>query len=244
MGRAPCGWAHAPFATARRMSTPGCAAAAVRDGTGDGVPDPAATSGSGTGRGLHPAGRRRGPALDPGAARPARGPTSVCQRSAREAPRPGKGTTSPGTRSAPPPGRARRRGFTMKAGAPMPPTTPTARKVADSEGRQHDPASSRGPSRRNHADREPSCERCSHHVAARLEERIRRVVAAAPPLTREQRDRLAVLLRATPTGRDVACDRPIRAGPGMQRGRSTTPTLHRQKKEMRAMKHASERKGQ
>jgi hypothetical protein len=36
--------------------------------------------------------------------------------------------------------------------------------------------------------------------AARLEDVIRRTVAAAPPLTPEQRDRLAVLLRATPDG--------------------------------------------
>lgn len=36
--------------------------------------------------------------------------------------------------------------------------------------------------------------------AARLEDYIRRTVAAAPPLTAEQRDRLAVLLRATPDG--------------------------------------------
>lgn len=34
--------------------------------------------------------------------------------------------------------------------------------------------------------------------AARAEEYIREVVAAAPPLTAEQRDRLAVLLRGTP----------------------------------------------
>ena len=37
--------------------------------------------------------------------------------------------------------------------------------------------------------------------AARLEDYIRRTVAAAPPLSDEQRDRLAVLLRGEPPGR-------------------------------------------
>ena len=41
---------------------------------------------------------------------------------------------------------------------------------------------------------------------ARLEAYIRRTVDAAPPLSDEQRDRLAVLLRATPTAAGVAGD--------------------------------------
>jgi hypothetical protein len=41
-------------------------------------------------------------------------------------------------------------------------------------------------------------------AAARLEDHIRRVVDAAPPLAPEQRERLAVLLRGTPRSEETA----------------------------------------
>jgi hypothetical protein len=54
-----------------------------------------------------------------------------------------------------------------------------------------------GTYRRNQPDADPPPELYRDHAAARLEEFIRRTVDAAPPLTPEQRDRLAVLLRTT-----------------------------------------------
>ena len=44
-------------------------------------------------------------------------------------------------------------------------------------------------------DREAERRARADYAAAKLEEHIRRVVDAAPPLTAEQRDRLALLLR-------------------------------------------------
>jgi hypothetical protein len=51
---------------------------------------------------------------------------------------------------------------------------------------------------KHHPGEKPPTALRRDHAAARLEAHIRRVVAGAPPLTPEQRDRLTVLLRPTP----------------------------------------------
>jgi hypothetical protein len=53
--------------------------------------------------------------------------------------------------------------------------------------------------RRNHPDDDPPAGLYRDHAAARIESYIREIVDLAPPLTPDQRNRIALLLRPTST---------------------------------------------